>query len=398
MRTLRTYVTLTLVIGACARPYPPPGGEQDRTPPRLAAVSPEALTVAPGFTGDAVFQFDERLSERGFSEALVVVSPLDGAIRVERGRREVRVTIDGGWRQNRVYRVVLLPGLRDLFGNARTEPVELVFSTGPPVPNTAIGGIIQDRLTARAAQNGIITALRRADSVSYMTTADSGGFFALRHLPFGVYELRAYADQNRNRRRDGAEPVDSGRVVSLGLDTLTELFTVLAADTTPARLRTAEALDSLHIRLSFDDYLDPATSFTDVGGQVFVLPDSTAYTLITEVFHPAVYEQQKPRPVAAVDTTPRQPGDTTRVLVQRPPVQRPPPPRDTTPPPILPTRDMIAVLSVPLRRGTEYVVTLPNVTNINGLRAGSGSARFQMREIPTVPTIRRDTLLLRLQR
>src|ERR671923_2527575 len=116
MRKLQASLALVLVATACARPYPPPGGEQDTSPPGLASVTPEALAVLPQYQGPVVFRFNERLSERGFSESLVVVSPLDGALRVDRGRRELRVRIDGGWRPNRVYRVIVEPGLRDLFG------------------------------------------------------------------------------------------------------------------------------------------------------------------------------------------------------------------------------------------------------------------------------------------
>jgi hypothetical protein len=186
-----TLAVLLAVAAGCARSYPPPGGEQDATSPRLLNTSPEPLATLPDFSGPVVFRFEERLSERGFSEALVVVSPLDGALRVDRGRSEVRVEIDGGWRPNRVYRVVILPGLRDMFGNARSEPIELVFSTGPPVPSTAIAGIVVDPISERAARNPIVNAIRRADSAAYMAVGDTAGFFALRHLPLGVYDLRA---------------------------------------------------------------------------------------------------------------------------------------------------------------------------------------------------------------
>ncbi|MGH7447100.1 MAG: Ig-like domain-containing protein, partial [Longimicrobiales bacterium] len=120
-----------LAIGAlsCARPMAPPGGERDVVAPRLVSTKPGPLEVVAAGSTPVIFRFDERVSERGFSEALVSVSPLDSTLRVDRSGAEVRVQIDGGWRPDRVYRVVLLPGTRDLFGNERREPVELVFST-----------------------------------------------------------------------------------------------------------------------------------------------------------------------------------------------------------------------------------------------------------------------------
>lgn len=372
MRNMPVSLALAVCAGACARAYPPPGGEQDTTPPGLADVTPEALAVLPDYKGPVVFRFNERLSERGFSESLVVVSPLDGALRVDRGRREVRVSIDGGWRPNRVYRVIVEPGLRDLFGNARTEAVELVFSTGPPVPSTAIAGIVEDRLSGRGADAAVVTAVRRADTVSYMALADSSGFFALRHVPLGVYDLRAYSDQNRNRRRDFAEPVDSGRSVSLGspTDTITEVFTLLPSDTTGPRVSDAESTDSMHVRVSFDDYLEPVDSLVPLQGRVVTLPDSAEYALVVGGLHPTVWERQRPVPAdtAAVADT----------VAPRPLPRTPPRPDHST----LPNRDLVVRLDRPLRPG-RYVITITNAVNINGLRGG-GADDFQVRPPPPV--------------
>jgi hypothetical protein len=405
-------LALAVLAGACARAYPPPGGEQDTSPPRLASVTPEALAVLPSYTGPVVFRFDERVSERGFSESLVVVSPLDGALRVDRGRREVRVRIDGGWRPNRVYRVIIEPGLRDMFGNERKEAVELVFSTGPPVPTTAIAGIVEDRLSGRGADAAVVTAVRRADTVSYMALADSGGFFALRYLPLGVYDLRAYSDQNRNRRRDFAEAVDSGRSVSLGSpsDTITVPFTLIPSDTTPPRVNGAEAVDSLHVRVSFDDYLEPEDTLHQVSGQVVALPDSTPYARVVEKIHPTVWERQRP---VAVDTTVADTVavdtvavdtvavDTTAVdtavadtLRRRAPPRTPPRTAAPTPPAndtqVLPNRDLILKLDRPLQPG-RYVISVTNATNLNGL-TGGGADDFQVRPAPTRPPARPDTI------
>src|SRR5688572_25987921 len=374
-------LALALLAGACARPYPPPGGEQDTTPPGLASVTPEALAVLPEYSGPVVFRFNERLSERGFSESLVVVSPLDGALRVERTRTEIRVSIDGGWRPNRVYRVIVEPGLRDLFGNARKEAVELVFSTGPPVPSTAIAGIVEDRLSGRGADAAVVTAVRRADTVSYMALADSGGFFALRHLPMGVYDMRAYSDQNRNRRRDFAEPVDSGSSLSLGspADTVTHVFTLMPTDTTAPRVTTADVADSLHVRVTFDDYLEPSDSTVPIQGRVVTLPDSAEYALVVGGLHPTVYERQRP---VVVDTSAA--ADSLRARL---PARLPPRRADDR---VLPSRDVIVRLDRPLRPG-RYVITLTNAVNINRL-VGGGADDFEMR---APAPVRRDTTSLR---
>lgn len=383
---------------ACARAYPPTGGERDTLPPRLLETEPAPLAVVPGYTGAAVFHFDERISERNFSEALVVVSPLDSAIRVDRAGREVRVRIDGGWRPDRIYRVVLLPGARDLFGNVRPEPAEIVFSTGPAIPATAIGGIIMDRITGRPAQNGMVTATRE-DGLAYVAVADSAGFFSLRHVPPGAYDLLAFADLNRNRRRDAAEPVDSGRVATLvtPADTVTVVFDVLPVDTSPPRVARAEAVDSLHVRVVFDDYFDVDGPFDGVSAEVHALPDSVRYARGVRVVLAPVFERQRAAVTAArADTAAAAPPDTVAVTppdtaaVPAPP--RAPPRAPVAERPLLPARDIVIVLDRSLQPGQSYAITVAGAVNISGL-TGGGTAPFQARAAaPVREPVPADTL------
>lgn len=376
-----------LVAGGCARAYPPPGGERDETPPRLIGTVPEALAVVPDWNEAVVFRFDERLSERNFSESLVVVSPRDGALRVQRGRSEVRVRIDGGWRPDRVYRVTLLPGVRDLFGNARVEPAEVVFSTGPSITETAVAGIVLDRISGRAAQNAVVVATRRPDSLTYTALADTAGFFALRHLPLGDYDLRAFSDQNRNRRRDGSEPVDSGRVVSLtaAADTQTVAFQVFAAATAPPRVTRAEPADSLHVRAAFDDYVDPDAPLDEVRAEILG-EDSTRFATVAGVEHPAVWEERQRESAARAQ-------DTTAARPAAPPVR----PRGAAEPDrTRPVRELMVRLAAPLPPGA-YLLRLENVLSLSGF-TGGGTVRFEVRapaERP--PAARPDTTEARLR-
>jgi hypothetical protein len=376
-KTLLVMLTAALAAG-CARAYPPPGSEPDRLPPALVSTSPEPLEVVPGYRGPVVFRFDERLSERNFSEALVTVSPLDGAVRLRRAGNEVRVEIDGGWRPDRIYRVVLLPGIRDLFGNVRDEATEIVFSTGPPVPHTAVAGLVIDRLTNRPVQTAVVRAARRGEDVSYTAIGDTAGFFSLRHLPYGVYDVTAFADVNRNRRRDPAEPMDTARVsVSAGADTATVVFNVLPPDTTPPRVVRAEVVDSLHVRVTFDDHFDPAQSMDGATAQVHVLPDSVVHAGAVRILVGTVFERERRAPARVAE-----PADTADVradtVAAPPPAARPPAARPEAPP--LPARELVVQLDRPLTAGS-YTITVAAVVNINGL-TGGGTASFEVAPPP----------------
>ena len=408
---MRAAALLMLAAGlsACARPFPPPGGEPDVTPPGLVTTVPEPLAVIGAGNTPAVFRFDERISERGFSEALVLVSPLDSALRVERSGAEVRVRIDGGWRPDRVYRVVLLPGIRDLFGNERREPVELVFSTGTAVGNTALAGIVIDRLTGRPEVNGVVDAVHATHGARYTAVADSSGFYSLRYLPVGEYDVRAYDDQNRNRRRDTLEPVDSGftAVFAQPTDTVALVFDVLPPDTSAPRVVAARSVDSLHVLVEMDDHFDPEDGLAAVGVQVLVLPDSTAYASAAAVIPEPVFRAEQQAAQRRAAEAARQAADSARaagdtiVAADTAAVRAGPPlprgrtgaaaePADAATDPTLPIRGFVLRLDRPLTPGS-YLVNIGGVVNLHGLTGGGVESFEWSAEPPPPPSVPPDT-------
>ncbi len=379
---VRRFLLLAIVWIACARPYPPPGGEPDQLAPAIIATTPEPLAIVPDFTGPVIFQFDERISERGISDALVIVSPATGDFSVKRGRSEIEISLEGGWRPNTVYRVVLLPGVRDLFNNERREPAELVFSTGADLTDAAIAGFVMDRITGEAADGVVVEAVQRTDSVRYVTVGDTAAFFALTHLPVGTYDVRAWVDGNGNLRLDPSEPLARSTAITLNTpaDTLPVELTVVPQDTTPARLMGARAVDSMAVQLQFDDYLelDPTLPPTQVS--LLQLPDSVPIPGTGTIVHPVVHEA---RQRAAADTSA---ADTARVAA--PIAGRRPEPTDTLA--LRPTRELVFVPPRPLPPGTRFLITVGSVLNVSTRYGGGGTAEFETPE-PAPPPAQRDT-------
>src|SRR5262245_26676562 len=193
---------LGVLVLACAQPYPPPGGAADRDAPRLVSTKPEQRAVVEKWDEDVVFRFDETLSERGVRDA-VMVSPETGRPVLERSGSDLKVRIEGGWKQDQIYRVIIKPGSQDRVNNARREPTELVVSTGPELLPTAIAGLVSDRITGRPLAEMRVVAFLPADTQTVnATVTDTAGFFGLRYLPLGQYMVQAYEDRNRNGRPD----------------------------------------------------------------------------------------------------------------------------------------------------------------------------------------------------
>ena len=372
MNLRRALVAAVALLG-CAQYGAPPGGERDQQPPQVIATVPEPLSVVPGLTDAVVIRFDERLSERGAEEA-VIVSPRTGEVDVERSGSELRVRLEGGWRPNQVYRIVILPELRDLFGNQRTEPAELVFSTGPAIPETALAGIVTERITGRPPQRAVVEAVRQTDSTVYVTPVATDGFYALLNLPNGEYEVMAYADANQDWTPGPTESRSRARTITLADDTTAIDLALLPFDTTAARV-TNVAMQNEAVRIQLDDHVD-STGIAGASVLLYTLPDTT---LLPLTFTLSMTSPQGTRP----DTTPadsiadelapdslRVPADTSSVEVQAP---------DTTaaqqgaPTASLPVREFFAVPATRPAAG-EYLVEVRGVTNINGYPDGGGMA------------------------
>ena len=280
------------LAGACAQQGAPPGGPEDRRPPVVVATVPDTFAIVPDFTGAVVFEFDERISERvagGGLENAVLVSPRTGEVRVTHGRRSLTVELDGGFQPGLVYRVTLLPAVSDLFGNQLRDPFELVFSRGGPPPPTTIAGLVWDRLTGRGlgdyAVHGIVD---EGDSIPHVAVTDTGGVFALRHVPEGRYTVTAFEDRNRNDTVDPMEPQGDSRVLMAGADTLILAIPVLSPDTSSALITEVTPLDSVTLVVEFDDYLDPVAPIRGVGFSIRT--EEGLGPAATEILHEYEYD------------------------------------------------------------------------------------------------------------
>jgi hypothetical protein len=287
-------------------------------------VQPESGTVVPNWKDDAVIQFDEVIDEMaggsgaggGFGGGggggltglarLVLLSPVNGDVKVSWGRTKIRVKPKEGWKPGRVYRLELFPGVVDLRRNKLDSGRVVLFSTGAEIGHATLRGTALQWAEQRALPSGLIEAVPIPDSVGYRTLADSAGRFQLGALRPGRYLVYATLDQNSNRQRDRREAYDSTAVTVDSSATVT-LFTFVH-DTAGPRLRAAANLDSVSLRLEFSQPLDPAAPLDTSRIRVLHLPDSSAVT-VTAVLTPRQYDSLAAAERAKADSA-KQRADT----------------------------------------------------------------------------------------
>ncbi len=247
---------LAIHATACANEAAPPGMMPDSRPPVVAEIKPAPDTVIPGFDDRVEIRFDEPVNVGRTLNQQLIASPA-GRYEVQVGFSTVRIRPRDPWRVA-VYCFEIPAGISDLANNRTETEEEYCFSTGPPITSTLVTGTVTDGTTGRPVARGRVLFLALPqDSTPYTAVMDQDGQFRLRSVPPADYWAYAFVDQNNNFALDHTlEPHDSV-AFSLSGETSTETLSlsILEPDSTPPVLFLAEAVDSMTVRLGFDDFV-----------------------------------------------------------------------------------------------------------------------------------------------
>ena len=406
----------SFLLGSCARPQGPPGGPRDFIPPMVVSTWPDTFETIEATRDPVVIRFSERISERPTQGALsgaVLISPATGEVEVKSTRSGLEVSVIGGFQPGLVYRVRVLPSIKDLFNNAMEGPFELVFSTGGSFETNVIAGVVTDLITGEPVDGVRVEAreVGEEDPPVYMTTSDSAGIYLLRYVPSGTFDISLFQDVNRNREPDYRELQGSTQGELLPdptqADTLIQELALLRPDTTPAILVRAEVVDSVLVEFVFDDFLPTGSSLeeTEVTFALDEAPGPAVQQLLWEheldsirAFEDSVAAAETARVVRdsllvvadslqGVLAAYQAAGDSvaidslTIVLEGVEARLQPPEPRELPPgfqppptPPILPLQNFFALLADSLSPDVLYQVTVTGVENINGVGSGGGES------------------------
>ena len=435
---------LLLSAVACARPEIPPGGPEDLMPPIVVETRPDTFAVIEAGEREVHFRFSERISERPTAGTLndaVVVSPSTGNLRVRHGRDGITIQMQEGMLPGRLYRITVLPVINDMFGNRLRDPFDLVLSTGDEFVSNVVAGMVEDRVTGAAVPEVRVEARfpRDGDTVTHWNFSSPDGVFSLRYVPAGPFEVRAWQDRNRDGEVGESEPQTGFRAGQLPEppDTSFSILSLIEPDTTPARLASVTAEDSVTLRFEFDDYLEPDLPGVLIGGTVIVAASGdTATDAAVGDTIAAVGDTIAPvgDTITAVGDTITEAGDTIAVaepgdtllirifqqheydrwLAERadsvaqaaaeavgageaPQAEEPGDSANSPAAPVglsglrLPLQTLVGVLEEPLVAGVPYEATVSRVLNIAGTGGGGGAALVVL-ELPVPDTLAADSL------
>lgn len=433
MRTRVVLLATLAAVGACARPGSPPGGPGDRLPPVVAQVEPDTFAIIEPGDRTVRLRFNERISRRpvqGTLAAAVTVSPRTGEVKVSHNRMGLDIEVEGGLQPGLVYRVAVAPVLEDMFDNPMAVPFEWVFSTGDDVRPNAIVGQVWDATTGEPVEAAQIEVRRAdaaaapADTFPYVATTDSVGIFVVRYVPEGRLNVQAWQDLNGDGEVEMSEPIWQQELQIGATDTLTvSHLPILAGDTLAAQLLRAEVLDSLTLRLEFDDFLDPRVPIEEFGASLAPATDSLGEPLeaavgatapdVARLFHEAEFTVWADSLAEAVAEGEVESVDSAEVVAAEvPPVVEVQVPdslaadslaadsvavpevsdRPRTPDEFavqealdllpnglpVPQRTFVVRLATPLPRGVPFDVTVTGVINLAQRAGGGGEAPVEL--------------------
>jgi hypothetical protein len=155
-----------------------------------------------------------------------------------------------------------------------------------------VTGTVYDLITGLPANGAVVEARTGNDStISWLVRADTSGVFRLAHLPAKPFLLRAYLDRNKNFGADPDEPVDTATVALP--DSARANFFVAVRDSSPPRLSSALATDSVTVAISFDRPGDSASVIT-AANYTITASDSTTIPIAAVVVPPRDTTRKRP--------------------------------------------------------------------------------------------------------
>ena len=206
VRNLITLVVILMVFAgfySCANQQPPGGGDEDKTPPKVKIITPKPNSV--NFRGNTIsFEFNEYIDRRSFQDAFRTSPQVKGDIEFAWGTKDVEVKFPKDLDKidaNKTFVVTVSSALKDIRGNAITEPFSFAFSTGSRIDMGAISGKVYGagkNVTSVFAYDLSKSYDPTLNLPDYSTETNTEGSYTLTNMQAGRYRVLAVIDDDRN--------------------------------------------------------------------------------------------------------------------------------------------------------------------------------------------------------
>ncbi|MDH3215511.1 MAG: Ig-like domain-containing protein [Candidatus Krumholzibacteria bacterium] len=193
----------------------------DNTPPTLVSSVPANGTANVAVTTSLSLTFSEAVEQTSLEEVFITPDPGSGVVSWSNGGRTVTFAPDSPLIDNTQYTLIILPGsVRDLAGNANSETIQIVWSTGASFENGAFSGTISGDPNSSQASDpaGALVVAAKSDPLADDDFAIGGtgvvginGAYSVMNLADGTYFPVSAMDSNG----DGEISPDRGDAIGV---------------------------------------------------------------------------------------------------------------------------------------------------------------------------------------
>jgi len=222
---------------SCASVAPPPGGPEDKLPPRISGSTLAPNSVNRSTTLDLTLQFDEWIVQKPPNGAVAISPPISGKLRVAADGDKLRIYSTEPLDSNTTYTLTVTNAIKDLQDNPLEKPFQILFSTGSFLDSlkTNFSVLLQDSLTKKKKFPVVAfypfgsprihkrylekfrdsTLKAEADTIPrvtkevplYIAQTDSLGNGVLQGMQAGLYLAVAFLDENNNQKLDATSEI-----------------------------------------------------------------------------------------------------------------------------------------------------------------------------------------------
>lgn len=202
-----------MLLAGCAQVKPIPGGDKDRTPPKVIQFMPANEQLQFGAKSFAI-EFDEYITLNNVQQELVVSPPLQSPPSVTIRQKTVVVSWKEELLPNTTYNFQFGDGIVDVNEANKAANLQYVFSTGTNIDTASSRVRVIDNLTSEPSkQVKVLLYENDSDIVAnrprpiYISKTNDQGIATFRYLRNGTYALYALEDANGNYRADDNEKI-----------------------------------------------------------------------------------------------------------------------------------------------------------------------------------------------
>lgn len=269
-------IVFVAFIWNCARQIAPPGGPEDKIPPRILQVSPAPDAARVPRDARLLITFSEKVDHKSFEQAIFVSpspnssNPHEPGFRFQWRGRQVLVSFPDSLRAQRTYAVTIGTEVRDYRNNRMANAYTFAFSTGDSLDRGEIKGrVFTDKPSGILIMAYILEPSRAPnpaqDYPDYFTQLGESGEFTLSALAPGSYRVFALGDRDGDRLYTRGEelfgvPTNDVTLTSRGASLHPLSFRLASEDTLRPTLSAVTVLSNNQIEWRFDEAVTPRDS------------------------------------------------------------------------------------------------------------------------------------------